>query len=75
MSGQAQLPLLPDLPGKVHGIVSLAPPTVQCDGCGYTYSNRHLGMAVLTSGIVFNPRLKNGRRLCLNCRKDEGWED
>lgn len=65
--------LRPDLPGKVHGIVSLDPPTVQCDGCGWTYSRTNLGLAVLTSGINFNPRLNDGRRLCAGCRKAEGW--
>ena len=66
--------LRPDLPGKVHGIVSLDPPTVQCDGCGYTYSNPHLGLAVLTSGIQFHPR-HPGRRLCRDCRKTEWGDD
>ncbi len=77
MSEYTQPPLvpLPDLPGKVHGIVSLDPPTVQCDGCLRTYSNPHLGLAVLTSGINFNPRGSDGRRLCRDCAREAGWSE
>ena len=39
--------LLPTVPGKVHGIVSLDPPTVQCDGCAATYTGRTLARAIL----------------------------
>ena len=39
--------LLPTVPGKVHGIVSLDPPTVQCDGCCATYTGRTLARAIL----------------------------
>lgn len=67
---------LPDLPGKVHGLVSLTPPTVQCDGCGHRYSRDSLGMAVLTSGIFFNPRADDDhRRMCADCWHDDGWVD
>ena len=65
---------LPDLPGKVHGIVSLDPPTIQCDACLTTYSHEHLGMAVMTSGILFNPR-DPGRRLCRECAREAGWSE
>ena len=42
------LPLLPPtVPGKVHGIVSVDPPTVQCDGCAATYTGRTLARLVL----------------------------
>lgn len=68
--------LLPDMPDYVHGLVSLTPPTVQCDGCGHRYSRDHLGMAVLTSHIVFNPRADDdNRRMCADCWRDAGWED
>lgn len=68
--------LLPDIPGKVHGLVSLDPPTVQCDGCGLLYSRSHLGLAVLTSGITFNLRAENDhRRMCAQCWDAEGWVD
>ena len=61
--------LRPTLPGCVHGIVSLDPPTVQCDGCGYEHSHRTLAIAVLCSGIEFNPRVSGGGpRLCRECR-------
>lgn len=66
--------LLPDLPGKVHGIVSLDPPTVQCDGCGMLYRRSSLALAVLTSGITFNPRDDSDRRrMCLDCWSAAGW--
>lgn len=62
--------LLPDVPGKVHGIVSLDPPTIQCDGCGATFSQPKLAMAVLLSGIRFDPRRYgrgDRRRMCTTC--------
>lgn len=65
---------LPDLPGKVHGLVSLDPPTVQCDGCGMLYSRPHLGLAVLTSGITFNSHDDGDhRRMCVKCWDEAGW--
>lgn len=67
-----------DLPGKVHGIVSLDPPTVRCDGCGCEFSHDDPAFAVLYSGIEFNGRLarsgEDARRLCVGCRKDAGWD-
>lgn len=67
--------LLPDVPGRAHGIVSLAPPTVQCDGCAATYTGRTLAHAVLGSGMHFNPRREHDRRrLCRDCAKAAGWE-
>lgn len=71
-----ELPMLrPDLPGFVHGIVSVDPPTVQCDGCGWTYSHARMALAVILSGIRFNPRLGDDRRLCRTCANTEGWEE
>jgi len=67
---QPPLVLLPDIPGLVHGIVSLNPPTIQCDGCGITYSHPSTAHAVITSGIQFHhthPEL----RLCRDCRSKE----
>lgn len=66
---------LPDLDGLVHGIVSLNPPTVQCDGCGALCSNKSLALTVLTSGIIFNPRENDGRRMCATCWRAAGWID
>ena len=64
-----------DLPGYAHGIVSLDPPTVRCDGCAATYTGRTLALTILTSGIKFNPRLEHDkRRLCLDCAKEAGWQ-
>lgn len=73
---QLALALLPDLPGLVHGIVSLDPPTIQCDGCGYVYTRPHLAHAVILSGIGFNARAAqrgDRRRLCVHCAQDAGW--
>ena len=63
-----------DLPGYAHGIVSLDPPTVRCDGCSATYTGRTLARAVLGSGFHFNPRREHDRRrLCRDCAKEAGW--
>ena len=67
--------LLPTVPGKAHGIVSLDPPTVQCDGCCATYTGRTLARAVLGSGFHFNPASRgDDRRLCRACAKAAGWQ-
>ena len=75
--------LLPTAPGKVHGIVSLDPPTVQYDGCAKLADHRTLGLSsdhhnitIITCGIEFNPRLSgiDDRRLCRDCAKEAGWE-
>ena len=75
--------LLPDVPGKVHGIVSLDPLTVQCDGCAKRVDHRTLGLSsdhhnltILTSGIEFNSHLSgiDDRRLCRDCAKAAGWQ-
>lgn len=65
--------LLPTVPGKVHGIVSLDPLTIQCDGCGFLAT----GVAVMTTcGIIFHRYLhdKDPRRLCTDCQRRAGWE-
>lgn len=66
---------LPDLPGKVHGIVSLTPPTIQCDGCLTTFTHQRLAMAVILSGIRFRARGDDRRRLCRECAKEAGWDE
>lgn len=67
--------LLPDVPGFIHGIVSLDPPTVQCDGCGHLHSRPNVGLAVLTSRIIFNARATgDARRMCTSCWNKAGWE-
>lgn len=60
---------LPDLPGLTHGIVSLNPPTVQCDGCGQLHTAATISRAVIGSGIIFTHGLD--RRLCAACRASE----
>lgn len=58
-----------DVEGYVHGIVSLDPPRVRCDGCGVEAVGTRGGLSVLilTCGIEFRPGL-DGRRLCSECR-------
>lgn len=75
--------LLPDVPGLVHGIVSLDPPTIQCDGCGHLYVHTDggtLAVAIIRSGINYYPMrynlpadhpLHDQRRLCADCRSRE----
>ncbi len=88
MSDYLPLPL-PTVPGKVHGIVSMDPVTVQCDGCGLRLTWRDLversggryttdrpGLVIICGGIDFNPRLAgvDDRRLCRDCAKQAGWD-
>lgn len=64
---------LPDLEGRVHGIVSLVPPMVQCDGCGLTATGHNLALTVLTCGIKFyGIRDGDHRRLCTECATSAG---
>ena len=74
---QAASTLIPDddLPGKVHGIKSLDPPTIQCDGCLMTATHPKATFLVQFSGIVFNlsQTLFPNRRLCPECQTAEGW--
>ena len=59
-----------------HGIISVDPPIIECDGCGYRYTTtRGLAFAVLLSGIEFNPAIRrtDARRLCRECRIKAGW--
>jgi hypothetical protein len=62
---------LPDVEGCVHGIVSLDPPKVQCDGCGLVATGVSLAVTVLTCGIVFDLRESDDVRLCADCRGAE----
>ena len=77
---QMALPLLPDLPGKVHGIVQIDPfIRIQCDGCGFIHDGEpgKAALAVISSGILFSPRRYHDprnpdqRRLCRTCRATE----
>ena len=64
---------------RVHGIVSVDPPTIRCDGCGYEATGDRLGYLVATCGIEFNPAEyqagRDTRRLCRTCRKDRPSPD
>lgn len=74
--------LLPDIDGKVHGIVQIEPfIRIQCDGCGYIHDGEpgKTAVAILTCGIRFSARRYHGnhpdtRRLCRDCRKTE-WDE
>lgn len=62
--------LMFDVPDVVHGIKSLTPPTIQCDGCGDTVTGPKLGLLIVTCGIEFRPvRYHQGdtRRMCRTC--------
>jgi hypothetical protein len=65
---------LPDLPGYVHGIVSVDPPKVQCDGCGLVvtgdWANKalSLNLTIVTAGIDFDSRDPDSGRQCQDCR-------
>lgn len=69
--------LLPTVEGLVHGIVSVSPPTIQCDGCGKRHSGEKMAMTVLTSNIVFNIMAEatqhDRRRMCDKCWEGAGW--
>ena len=66
-----------DVEGLVHGIVSVDPPIVRCDGCGHTASGLPMAALIITCGIEFNPhRYARGdhRRLCRECAAIEWGE-
>ena len=60
------------VPGYVHGIVSIDPPQIRCDGCGHTPTGPNLNMLVLTCVIEFYPMSHDKRRLCRECSKARG---
>jgi hypothetical protein len=62
---------LPDVDGLVHGIVSVDPPRVQCDGCGLVATGQAgtLALTVMFCDILFSHRDRFTRRLCGDCRK------
>ncbi|MFF7681510.1 hypothetical protein ACFZA2_02025 [Microbacterium sp. NPDC007973] len=66
--------VLPDIPGKVHGIKSTNPWSVQCDDCLKVFSGEWL-LAVAKSA-TFNSRAEiDGLRLCEACWRERGWQD
>lgn len=68
---------MPDLPGIVHGIKSLSPCVIQCDGCGKTDTGDKIALTAILSDISFNPRVLDSdrRRMCAACWKIAGWVD
>lgn len=73
--------LLPDLPGRVHGLVAEDPVwVVQCDGCGRVAvgdvdpRGKRSTMVIQFCGIVFG-RQYDPRRLCATCRVASDWDD
>lgn len=66
---------LPDVDGLVHGIVSVDPPKVQCDGCGLVASlpaGEKLNLLILACGITFHHSDRFELRLCRECRRERG---
>lgn len=61
---------LPDLPGTVHGIKSLDPCIIQCDGCEKTDQGDSIALTVILSDIRFDPHHPDDhRRMCADCWK------
>lgn len=62
---------LPDIEGFVHGIVSVDPPKIQCDGCGLVATGKpgELALTVMFCDVLFSHRDRFKRRLCGDCRK------
>ena len=81
--GQA---MLPDLYGKVEGIVGLDPFTIQCRGCGVKDTAATVGLSdprratvVVLSRIRFHPTTwttehTDNPRLCATCRMGRGCQ-
>lgn len=64
---------LADLPGKVHGLKSMSPWSVQCDDCLTVFSGEWL--LLVARSCVFNSRVGGGLRLCAPCWASRGWID
>jgi len=67
---------LPDVPGLVHGIVSVDPPMVQCDGCGLVATGPagRGGLTVILADITFDRGDGFTERLCGECRRARGLD-
>lgn len=66
--------MLPDLPGRTHGIKSINPYVVQCDGCRTTVTHDGREPYPNFFGRIWfaNIRSGDGRRMCASCWKTEG---
>lgn len=62
--------LLPTMHGYVHGVVSLDPVTIQCDGCGITTRCGERGLLGMFDAFR-EFRLGSDLRLCRDCRKTQ----
>lgn len=77
--------LLPDLPGRVHGLVAEDPVwVVQCDGCGRVavgdvVRGKASTLVIQFCGINFVTHTSDPRRLCFRCRLEAGllrdWDE
>ena len=63
--------IFPTLPGYSHGVVALAPFTIQCKGCGDCYSGTD--KARVSASVVFNVASGSTARLCYGCWASLGW--
>ena len=63
--------IFPGLPGYSHGVVALAPFTIQCNGCGDCYSG--VDKARVSASVVFNVSSGSTARLCYGCWARLGW--
>ena len=81
MTRPPELPLRETMPGYCHGIVSVDPPEIQCDGCGdiatlpadyapHTTGHRRVTLALILSGFIHphHHQPGGGPRLCRPCR-------
>ena len=67
---------LPDIAGKVHGIKSMDPLTVQCDDCLEVWTAEDEPMITTAHRVIFNERVHDpGLRLCMDCWRDRGWDN
>lgn len=68
--------VLPDLPGIVHGIKSMSPWTLQCDGCLTVLVKSDEPLIVFLRRIQFlGYRHGDHRRMCTACWTAEGITD
>ena len=65
---------LPDIAGKIHGIKSMDPLTVQCDDCLGVWTAENEAMIITARRCTFNAKASlPGVRLCDDCWGKRGW--
>lgn len=60
----------PTVPGKVRGIISMDPVTLQCGVCGRVLENttgRRTSVFIILAGFLFCTLEKDGPRRCPDC--------